>query len=211
MKIVRMLAFSAVVAAIAAISAYAQGTRPAGATPRPTASPAPANVAVPESKIAFVNTEAFADEKGGIVRFVVALQNLQRELKPKADELLAIESKMQQLARDIETLSKNPLADQKPIQAKQEEGGRLERELKYKKEDYDATAPKRYRDVVTPISTDIGNELDAYRKDHGISLILDVAKLLPAILSVDDKMDITQAFIAYYNTRHPATPSPAPK
>ncbi|MDX6613618.1 MAG: hypothetical protein QOD75_2804 [Blastocatellia bacterium] len=210
MKIVRMLAVSAVVTAIAAIPAYAQGTRPAGATPRPAASPAPANVAVPESKIAFVNTEAFADEKAGIARFVGALQSLQRELKPKADELLALQARLEQLAKDIDTLNKNPLADQKPIQAKQEEGSRLERELKYKKEDYDAVAAKRYRDLVTPISTDIGNELDAYRKDHGFSLVLDVTKLLPAILSADEKMDITQAFITYYNARHPAT-APAPK
>ena len=216
MKIVRMLAASAVVAAIAAIPLYAQGTRPAGTTPRPAASPAtstaPANIAVPESKIAFVNTEAFADEKAGIARFVVALQTLQREFKPKTDEMLAIEARMQQLAKDIETLSKNPLADQKPIQAKQEEGGRLERERKYKKEDYDAAAAKRYRDLVDPVSADIGKELDAFRKDHGITIILDVTKLLPAILSADGEMDITLPFIAYYNARHPVTASsPAPK
>lgn len=216
MKIVRMLAASAVVAAIAAIPAYAQGTRPAGATPRPAASPAPgtapAKVAVPETRIAFVDTEAFADEKVGITRFVRALQTLEREFKPKTDEMLGIQAKMEQLAKDIETLSKSQVVDQRSIQAKRDEGGRLERELKYKKEEYDAATPKRYRELVAPISADIGQELDAFRKQHGITLVLDVTKLLPVILSADNALDITEPFIAYYNARHPVpASSPAPK
>jgi len=216
MKIVRMLTAAAILAAIAAIPASAQGTRPATTAPRPTASPAtstaPANVAVPNSKIAFVDTEAFADEKVGIARFVSVLQTLRREFKPKEDEMLAIQAKIQQLAKDIETLSKSGVVNQTSIQAKQEEGGRLERELKYKKEDYDAATAKRYRELVGPVSADIGKELDAFRKDHAITLILDVTKFLPAILSANDEMDITRPFIAYYNARHPVTAStPAPK
>jgi Skp family chaperone for outer membrane proteins len=216
MNIVRMLAAAVVVAAIAAIPAHAQGTRPGGTTSRPVASPtpatAPAKVAVPASKIALVDTEAFGDEKVGIVRFVRALQALEREFKPQTDQMLAIQAKMQQLARDIETLSKSPVVDRRTIDAKREEGSRLERELKYKKEEYDAATPKRYRELVTPISQDIGKELDAFRKEHGITLILDVSKLLPVILSGDNALDITAPFIAYYNARHPATASgPAPK
>ena len=214
MKIARMLAVSGILTAMAAIPAYAQVTRPPGATPRPTASPAtstaPVNVAVPNSKIAFVNTEAFADQKDGIVRFASTLQILQREFKPKEDEMLALEARIQQLAKDIETLTKSQLADRAAIQAKQDEGSRLERELKYKKDEYDAVTPKRYRDIVGPVSRDIGNELDAFRKQHGITMVLDTTKLLPAILSVSEEMDITRPFIAYYNAKHPGT-SAAPK
>ena len=216
MKIVRMLAAAAVVTAIAAVPVYAQGTRPAGTPPRPAASPAPgtapARVAVPESKIAFVDTEAFADEKVGIKRFVRGLQALQLEFKPQSDQMLGIQAKMAQLAKDIETLSKSQLVNQSSIQAKQEEGSRLERELKYKKEEYEAAMPKRYRELVSPISADIGKELDAFRKEHGITLVFDVTKLLPVILSADNAMDITEPFIAYYNARHPVpASSPAPK
>ena len=217
MKTVRMLAASAIFAAIASLPAYAQGTRPA-ATPttpaRPATSPAPTttNVAVPDSKIAFINTEAFGDEKAGINRYVSTLQLLQRDLKPKQDEIVGLQNKIRQVESDLKTLTAAPVVSQTSVQAKQDEGEKLARELEYKQKDYEAVSQKRYRDIVGPVSVDIGKELDAFRKDNGITMILDVTKLLPAILSAKEEMDITRPFIAYYNAKNPATASaPAPK
>jgi Skp family chaperone for outer membrane proteins len=211
MKTIRSLAAAALFLAIAALSAYAQGTRPAANTtpPRSTAtpatSPAATNVAVPDSKIAFVDTEAFADEKAGVVRFVNALKSLQSELRPKVDELQGIQTKAGQLATEIDTLSKAAVVDPKSLQAKQDEGERLQREFKYKKEDYDALSQKRYREVVGPISADIGKELTAFAAQRGLTMILDMSKLMPAILTAKPETDITAAFIAYYNSKNPAT------
>ena len=212
-----MLAALAIFAAIVSLPAYAQGTRPTGTptTPaRPATSPAPAaaNVAVPDAKIAFINTEAFGDEKDGIKRFVSTLQALQRDLKPKQDEIAALQTRLRQIATDIENLRKTAVASQATIQAKQDEGEKLQRELEYKEKDYEALSPKRYRDIVGPVSMDIGKELDTFRKDNGITMILDITKLLPAVLSARDEMDITRQFIAYYNAKNPVTASaPAPK
>jgi Skp family chaperone for outer membrane proteins len=216
MKTVRMLAASAILAAIATLPAYAQGTRPAGTTTpsRPTAPAATntANVAVPESKIAFVNTEAFSAEKDGINRYVSTLQVLQRDLKPRQDELAGLQNRIRQLGTDIETLKKAPVVSDASIQAKQDEGERLAREYEYKEKDFQALSQKRYRDIVGPVSVDIGKELDTFRKDHGLTMILDVTKLLPAILSAREEMDITRSFIAYYNAKNPVTASaPTPK
>ncbi len=213
MKTVRMLAASALLAAITTLPAYAQAARPTATPARPTATPATnnANVAVPETKIAFVNTEAFAEEKDGITRFVNALQVLQREFKPKQDDLLNIQTRMRQLLTDIDTLRKAPVVAEASIVAKQEEGERLQREHEYKQKDYEALSQKRYREIVGPVSVDIGKELDAFRKVHGITMILDVTKLLPAILSAKDEMDITRPFITYYNSKNPvaaSTPTP---
>jgi Skp family chaperone for outer membrane proteins len=216
MKILRMLATATILSAIAALSAQAQGTHPIGnpTPPRPTAPPAPtpvpANVVVPDSKIALVNTEAFGDEKAGIARFINALRTLSNEVKPKQDEMLAIQARMQQLQKDMNTLSQAAVADPKSIQAKQDEGARLERELKYKKEDYDAMMQRRYRDVVGPVSADIGKELDVFAAQRGITMVLDVTKLLPAILTAKNEMDITAAFIAYYNAKNPGTQAATP-
>lgn len=212
-----MLVASTILSAIVALSAQAQATRPGAnvTPPRPTATPAaattPANVAVPESRIAFVDTEAFGNEKTGIARFVAALRTVQREFKPKQDEMLGLQTRLQQLAKDIDTLSKSAVVDPKSIQAKQDEGARLEREFKYKKEVYDATMQKRYREIVGPVSTDIGSELDVFAAKRGITLVLDVSKLLPAILTAKNEMDVTVAFIAYYNAKNPGTGAPAPK
>ena len=58
-------------------------------------------------------------------------------------------------------------------------------------------------DAVNPISTDIGKALDQYAIQHGLTMILDVSKLLPAILTVNPAVDVTAAFIAEYNSKNP--------
>ena len=40
-------------------------------------------------------------------------------------------------------------------------------------------------------------------------MILDISKLAPAILTVNPAMDVTQAFIAEFNSKNPATASAA--
>ena len=216
MKTTSMLA-TAILLATAAISAQAQ-TRPAPTpTPgpvRPAATPIPGTsppaVAVPAAKIAIVDTETFADEKIGIRRLVGAVKSLQSEVKPKNDEMLAIQTRMQQIAKDIENLSKSSVVDPKSIQAKQDEGARLERDLKYKKEDFDAMVQRRYREVVGPVSENIGRELDAFATQHGLTMVIDISKMLPSILTVKREMDVTLAFIAYYNAKNPGTGAATP-
>jgi len=97
------------------------------------------------------------------------------------------------------------VVDQQSIQAKQEEGEKLQREYKYKKEDLDLLLQKRYREVVGPVSQDIGKELDAFASQRGLTMILDMTKLADAILTAKRETDITAAFIAYYNAKNPAT------
>ena len=121
---------------IAAISAPAQ-TRPGptAATPRPAApQPTPvATVAVPATKIAFVDTTEFGDEKTGIKRYVNAVKSVQDEFHTRTAELLNLQNRMKALADEITKLSGNAVVDPKTIQAKQDEGERLQREFKYKK------------------------------------------------------------------------------
>ena len=185
-----------------AVSVSAQ-TRPATAPARPAAAQ-PAPGPVPDTKIAYVNTEAFSDEKGGITRFVTALKGLEREFQPRQTELSTIQTRIKTLATEIETQSRSSVVDPKSIQAKQDEGERLERDLKRKKEDADAAFAKRYEEVVSPLSRDIGNALTEFANQRGITMVLDITKLAPAILTANRNMDITQAFIADYNSK-PAT------
>jgi Skp family chaperone for outer membrane proteins len=205
MRNIRILAATIMLAAIVAVSASAQ-TRPAGAT-TPAARPAAAsNAPVPDTKIAFIDTGAFGADQGGITRYVAAVKSLEREFKPRQDELNGMQNRIKALADEIGKLSGNAVVDPKTIQAKQEEGERLQRDLKYKKEQADADFAKRYQDVVSPISTDIGKALDTFAQQRGLTMILDISKLAPAILTVNPAMDVTAAFIAEYNSR-PATAS----
>ena len=75
--------------------------------------------------------------------------------------------------------------------------------VEIQKEQADADVEKRYKEVVGPVSTDIGRALDQYASRNGLTMILDISKLLPAVLTMNPAMDITNAFIADYNSRNP--------
>ncbi len=190
--------------AIASVSASAQ-PRPAATPPRPAA-PQPTPVAkanVPNTRIAIVDTSVFGDEKAGIKRYLNAVKNVKFEFGPKHTELNNLQSRIKALTDEITKLSGSSVVDPKSIQAKQEEVERLQRDLKYKKEQADADVEKRYKEVVGPVSTDIGKALDQFAVQNGLTMILDITKLLPAVLTVNPAVDITQAFIAEYNSKNP--------
>ena len=184
-------------------------TRPAAPQPTPVrpAVPQPAPVAapanVPPSKIAIVDTTVFGDEKTGIKRYINAVNTVQRAFDAKNAELRNLQNQLKVIADDINKLSGNSLVSAESIRAKRDEGERLQRELKYKKEQADADFEKRYTEVVGPVSNDIGNALIQYASQNGLTMILDISKLMPAVLTVNPAMDVTQAFIADYNSKHP--------
>jgi Skp family chaperone for outer membrane proteins len=197
---------AAMLATISGVSASAQ--KPA--TPQAAAPAAAATAAVPDSKIAYVNTEAFGDEKVGIARYVAALKSLEREFQPRNTELTTIQNQIKGIADELQKLQgAQGVVDTKTIQAKQDQGEKLQRDLKYKKEQADADFQRRYQEVVSPISEDIGKSLDVFAKSRGITMILDVSKLAPAILTATEGMDVTKAFIADYNTKNPGSAAAA--
>ncbi len=198
MKIYRLIAAAALVAAVAALPIYAQGNGR-------TASQPSAAAAVPDTRIAFINTEIFADDKQGITRFVNAMRSLEREFQPRSTELTNMQAQIKSIAEDIQKTQS--LSDPKALQAKQERGDALQREYEFKKKSADADYQKRFQAVVSPIYEDIGKALDTFAKQRGITMILDISKLAPAVLTVNENMDVTKAFIAEYNSRNPATAS----
>jgi Skp family chaperone for outer membrane proteins len=204
MRIFRLFVATMFVAAMAAVPTFAQPKTGAAATP---ASPPPAQASgpVPASKIAFVNSQAFADEKVGITRYVNAQKSLDREFQPRYTELQTLAKKVQTLADEIAKTEN--VAAPAEIQRKRDEGERLQRELKYKKDDAEAAYRKRAEEVLGPISADIGTALTAFAKQRGITMTLDISKLFEAIMTVDPTMDITGAFVAEYNSKNPATAS----
>src|SRR5882672_6119292 len=134
-------------------------TAPRPATPQPTPAAPVAAANVPAAKIAVVNTDAFRDEKVGITRYLKAVAALDAEFKARNDELNNLQARLKTLADEINKLSNSPVVSQQTIQTKQDEGERIQRDLKYKKEQADADFKKRYTEAVLPISTDIGNAL----------------------------------------------------
>jgi Skp family chaperone for outer membrane proteins len=205
MRIFRLFVATMFIATIAAVPTFAQRT--GAATAQPTPAPAQPSGPVPASKIAFVNTQVFADEKDGITRYVNGQKSLDREFQPRFAELQNLAKRIQTLADEISKTEN--VAAPAEIQRKREEGEKLQRELKFKKEDAEAAYKKRAEEVLGPISSDIGNALIAFAKQRGITMTLDISRMVDAVVTVDPTMDVTMAFIAEYNSKNPATASTA--
>jgi Skp family chaperone for outer membrane proteins len=209
MKIIRLIVAALFVTAIASISAFAQGgatKTPATQTQPTQTAPANTNVNVPVIKIAFIDSRYFSVEKEGITRYLIAAKNLEREFKPRFDELQQLAAQIQAKQDEIQKLANSPVVDQKTIQIKQEEGQRMERDFKYKQEEAKALFQRKQRETLGPIEDDISKALMAFAKQRGITALVDLGTeaSIPWIM-VDPSLDITKAFIAEYNAKNPGT------
>jgi Skp family chaperone for outer membrane proteins len=211
MKAIRNTYFAAAFAATAALTASAQTTAPPRPTvpaqPRPTAPAAGGAVTVAEGKFAIIDTEAFGDQKEGIQRLVAAFQTVEREFKPRRDEITTLKTRYDSLVKEVNDTK--AVADQKALAAKADQAQQLEIEIKRKQEDGQKALDKRVQEVTGPVYTDIGNALQAYAKARGLTVVFDVSKMQGVVMVVDGGIDITSAFIADYNQRNPATTAAA--
>ncbi len=206
----KRLSFLVICLTLAASSVLGQGAT--------TANPAPAG----NGKIGLVNLNMFADEKGGIARFKTALAAFNNEIKPSVDELTAMETRRQNLGKEIQTMQQQLAAagtgttvpiNRSNYDAKVIEFQKLETDMKRKDEDLKALQERRYPVVVGPVFSDILRAMNEYAKQKGYAVILDGARLEQAeiLLGFDDKYDITRDFIVFYNARPPGTATNAPR
>ena len=205
MKVFRATAAVAFFVALTGASVFAQprpgtGTQPA--RPTGTATAPAAAVSVPDSKVALIDSSAFADEKQGILKFVSALKKVNAEFQPRQTELQNLQQQIEKATTDLQKAA--PVQDAKVTQQQQERIDQMKKDYQRKGEDAQAAFNKRLEEVLGPIYEDIGKALDTFAKARGITLILDVTKI-QGIVSAADAMDITRAFIAEFNSKNPAT------
>ena len=186
--------------------------RPA-ATPtqvRPTTPQTPtpaADVPVPPSRIALIDTEMFGDEKKGILRYVDAVKSIQPQFAAQNQELQNLQNRMNALAEEIRKLSQTP-ANERMIQSKQEEGNRLRQDFNTKRQRLSEDFEKRFQEVTAPISEQIGKAMDQFARERAITMTLDLSKMLPAMLTAIPAVNVTDAFIADFNRKNPRVGSP---
>jgi outer membrane protein len=200
MKIARFFAAVAVLT-VAAFCVSAQ-QKPA-ATPAAPSAAAPQNVAVPDSKMAMIYSDAFLDPKTGIARFNSLLTTLNREFQPRQAELQALQTKINTLGKEIEDTQN--VADPNALRTKRDQLTQMQTEFKRKGEDAEAAYNKRRSEIFTPLQQDIGKALEAFAKARGITVIVDGSQV-PVVYAADS-IDITRAFIADFNSKNPATAS----
>ena len=209
MKIVRSFAAVALLTA-AAFCVSAQQQRPApqrpttpAATPPATAPQTAAPVAVPDSKMAMLYSEAFLDPKTGIARFNSLNGTLTREFQPREAELQGLQTRIATLTKEIE--DPQNVADPNALRQKRDQLTQLQTEIKRKGEDAQAAFRKRQQEIFLPLQQDIQKALEAFAKARGITVIVDGSQV--PLLYAAETIDITRAFITEFNSKNPATAS----
>ena len=204
MKIVRLIAAVALLTTVAIISVSAQQQQPKpGPTTAPAASAPQANVAVPDSKLAMIYSDAFLDPKTGIARFNSLLTTLNREFQPRQTELQSLQQKINTLSKEIDDTQNVAAPDS--IRQKRDQLAQLNTDFKRKGEDAEAAYNKRRGEIFLPLQQDIGKALEVFAKARGITVIVDGSQV-PVVYAADS-IDITRAFIADFNSKNPATAS----
>lgn len=169
-------------------------------------------------KIALINTFAFGDEKAGITKYKSAMSALDAEFKKDNDDLKAMQTKYNDLVTKIQAAQKTPATPSAvpaaapsaaAVNAMVSEGQDLEISIKRKQEDLKRRVENRYQIVVGPIYNDIIKALNEFAKKNGYAVILDGAKLEESglLMGFDDKYDITNEFVTFYNARPAGTAS----
>ena len=203
MKIARSFAAVALLATLA-VTAPAQ-QKPAGSAAAPATQPQ-ATVAVPDSKIAMIDSDAFLDPKNGIARYNSLLTTLNREFQPRQAELQGPQTRIQTLTKEIEDTQAVAAPD--AIRQKRDQLAQLNTDFKRKGEDAEAAYAKRRQEIFMPLQTDIGKALEAFAKARGITVIVDGSQV-PVVYAADS-IDITRAFITEFNSKNPATAAVTP-
>src|SRR6185436_5988711 len=182
---------------------------PAPARPATPQTQAPtADVPVPPSRIALIDTTMFAAEKKGIFRFIDAVKSIQAPFAAANSELVNLQTRINAIIEDIRKLRAAPQPDARAIQAKQEEGTRLQQDWNMKKQRFDEDYSKKYQEATGPLSEQIGKAMHQFARERGITMTLDFSKLLPAMLTALPAVDVTDAFIADFNRKNPRTGAP---
>jgi Skp family chaperone for outer membrane proteins len=199
MKIARFFAAVGLLTTVA-VFASAQQRPPAGGAP--AAQPqAPANVAVPDSKMAMIYSDAFLDPKTGIARFNSLLSTLNREFQPRSTELQNLQTRINTLTKEINDTQ--AVADPNTIRQKKEQLDQANIEFKRKGEDAETAYNKRRQEIFQPLQLDIGKALEVFAKARGITVIVDGSQV-PVVYAAE-AIDITRAFINEFNAKNPAT------
>jgi len=169
-------------ASIATLASLATAQVPAQTTP---------------AKVGVVDSSLFADPTNGIKRLIAVQKTLEAEFKPKRDEIT-------QLLTRVNSLQQVP-PNTPPAQlaTRREQAETLQIEIQRKQEDARVAFTKRTAALAAPIRASVYTALEAYTKQRGIDVLIDVSKFPDGILLANKNVDLTLGFIRDFNSKNP--------
>ncbi len=148
------------------------------------------------AKVGIINSDKFA-APGGITRLVNALRTIETEFKPKRDEIT-------QLVTRLDSLQQVPAGTTpQQLATRREQAQTLQIEIQRKQEDARIAFSKRGTTLTGPIRLSILNALEAFAKQRGFDVLIDLSKFPEGVLLANPNADLTAAFVRDYNSKNP--------
>ena len=192
---IKFAALAAVILAVMAASASAQQATQAGV-----------GAAVPDGKIAVINTQVFP---GAISELKVKYEQIDTQFKDRYQKLQTVETQLKTMENDLRT-KQNVLAADKyqELQISYDDlKKRGQRDYEDLKAEYDRTI-----DTATkPIRDKLFQFLQSYSAQRGITVMINLAGAAQSgVLAYwNPGTDVTEDFVAEYNKANPVAGAPA--
>jgi Skp family chaperone for outer membrane proteins len=190
----RLFASAAILASLAsglALSAAAQ----APAKPAVPATAGPAKIAVIAFQVAVAKTNEGQRD----------FANLQKKFEPKQQQLKALNDQIEALKKQLQTQSAT-LSDADRA-AKTKTIDDKEKDLQRSLEDARGEMQGEMQDLYNSLASKVYDVMEGYAKQHGYTLVLDIAQQQTPVLYAAESTNITQPVIDAYNTKS-AVPAP---
>jgi Skp family chaperone for outer membrane proteins len=191
---IKLAAFAAAILSAVTVSASAQQAMQAGV-----------GAALPDGKVAVVNTQAFP---GGIGELKQKYDQVDKQFQPRYQQLQTVENQLKQMESDIQT--KCPQLTPDKCQELQNSYQRLKTQGTRDYEDLKAEYEKAVETSTKPVRDKLYQFLNNYATQRSIILVMNLAGAAQSgtIAYWNPATDITEDFISEYNKANPVPGAP---
>ncbi len=191
----RSLAVAVILASGLALNAAAQV--PSAPAPASTAPAGPTKIAVIAFQVAVAQTNegqrSFAD--------------LQKKYEPKRAQLKALNDEIDGLKKQLQTQGDTLSDTERASRAKTIDD--KEKQLQRQAEDAQNDMQQEMQEFYNTLASKVYDVLASYAKQHGYTLVLDVAQQQTPVLYAEESTNITKAIIEAYNVKSGVPAPPA--
>jgi outer membrane protein len=191
---IKLAAFAAAILSAVTVSASAQQAMQAGV-----------GAALPDGKVAVVNTQAFL---GGIGELKQKYDQVDKQFQPRYQQLQGVESQLKQMENDIQT--KCPQLTPEKCQELQSNYQQLKTRGQRDYEDLKAEYEKAVETATKPVRDKLYQFLNNYATQRSIILVINLAGAAQSgtLAYWNPGADITEDFISEYNKANPVAGAP---
>lgn len=152
-----------------------------------------------QQKYAVVDTARFSTD---LLEYKQKVDQINREFEDRIRAVQKLAGDLRAAEMDMET---NHLNYTEPVrQEKNRQIENLRKQYKRLSEDLEEDLQKRSQELVDPVKDKIVKELGDFALANGIDLILDLSAAAEqmGLVQVSPEVDITKAFVDYYNSKY---------